>query len=147
MNDRDEDPWYADGLRFACTGCGNCCTGEPGIVRASDDEVARMAGHAGLEEAVFRDLYTHRLSSGGVALRERSGNACVFWREQVGCLIYPVRPRQCRTWPFWRANVASEGHWARAAEGCPGIDHGPLFDAEEIRACVESDGTSGVVPE
>ena len=24
--------WYADGLRFTCTQCGNCCTGQPGFV-------------------------------------------------------------------------------------------------------------------
>ena len=26
------DPWYNDGLRFTCTRCGHCCTGEPGFV-------------------------------------------------------------------------------------------------------------------
>ena len=22
-----QEPWYKDGLRFKCTGCGDCCTG------------------------------------------------------------------------------------------------------------------------
>src|SRR5438105_3224904 len=26
------EPWYQDGLRFSCTRCGHCCTGEPGFV-------------------------------------------------------------------------------------------------------------------
>ena len=36
-------PWYADGLRFACTQCGNCCTGEPGFVWVNDAEIAAIA--------------------------------------------------------------------------------------------------------
>ena len=28
----DSGPWYADGLSFECTMCGNCCTGPPGAV-------------------------------------------------------------------------------------------------------------------
>ena len=26
------DTWYHLGLRFQCTGCGDCCTGAPGYV-------------------------------------------------------------------------------------------------------------------
>ena len=144
MTDAD---WYADGLRFECSRCGNCCTGEPGLVRMTDDEVRTMARHVEMDEANFRDQYTYRLSSGGTTLRERSNGACVFWRPEAGCLVYPVRPRQCRTWPFWRMNVASPRHWAAAAKTCPGIDAGPRHSAEVIRETSETDGTSGKIPE
>ncbi len=147
MPSRPEQDWFGEGLHFECTRCGNCCKGEPGLVRVTDEEVLALAAFAGLDEHAFRDQYTHRLSSGGTTLRERSDHACVFWREEVGCLVYSVRPRQCRTWPFWRANVASEAHWRLAARTCPGIDSGPRHDAEAIREASASDGTSGIVPE
>ena len=28
----DTSPWYAEGLKFTCSQCGNCCTGGPGYV-------------------------------------------------------------------------------------------------------------------
>jgi len=138
-------PWYAAGLRFACTRCGDCCRGGPGTARATDEEVRALAEHVGLDEHAFRDRYTRRLASGGTTLRERPDHACVFWHSREGCLVYAARPRQCRTWPFWRANDSSEAHWTRAAQSCPGIGAGALHDAEHVRRTSEADGTSGIV--
>ena len=39
------EPWYADGLNFTCTQCGNCCTGGPGFVWISREEIVRLAAH------------------------------------------------------------------------------------------------------
>ncbi len=147
MSDDAEDAWYADGLRFECTRCGHCCTGEPGRVRVSIEEVRALAAGLELAEYEFLDMYTHRLSSGGFVLRERENNDCVFWSTEDGCTVYANRPRQCRTWPFWRGVVASRRHWDAAARGCPGIDSGALFDAATIRETSESDGTSGTIPD
>ena len=36
-------PWYADGLRFECSQCGDCCTGEPGYVWVDEAEITAMA--------------------------------------------------------------------------------------------------------
>ncbi|MFM1805538.1 MAG: hypothetical protein RL136_2417, partial [Planctomycetota bacterium] len=32
MSTDAQAPWYAEGLRFECTQCGNCCSGGPGAV-------------------------------------------------------------------------------------------------------------------
>ena len=41
-----QQPWYAGGLRFTCTGCGDCCTGAPGYVWVNQQEIdALMAEH------------------------------------------------------------------------------------------------------
>ena len=57
-------------------------------------------------------------------------------RDEAGlskCLIYPVRPTQCRTWPFWPANLQSVESWCLAALRCPGINRGTLHEFDEIR--------------
>jgi len=148
----NEQPWYADGLRFECTRCGNCCTGPTGTVRVSDEEQRALAALLGLGQDEFRARYTRPLEDGAHSLTEKpSARApdtwdCVFLAPEGGCSVYPARPRQCRTWPFWRASVATRAHWAAAATGCPGIDRGALHDAATIARTAAQDGTSGIVP-
>jgi uncharacterized protein len=141
-----EPTWYGEGLRFACTRCGNCCTGAPGSVRVSEDEAVELARFVGLDLADFHERCTRLLPDGATGLLERANLDCIFWSRTEGCLVYAVRPRQCRTWPFWRANLASPAHWQAAAQGCPGIGQGPLHAREEIARQAADDGTSGVVP-
>ena len=62
-----EADWYADGLRFECSRCGNCCTGEPGLVRMTDDEVRTMARHVEMDEAKGRALIDEAAAEGVVA--------------------------------------------------------------------------------
>ena len=126
------DPWYADGLHFTCTRCGNCCTGAPGFVWVNDDEVRALAAFRGepVEEVV--GLYTRREGGTRRSLKEKANGDCVFYDRQKGCTVYPVRPRQCRTWPFWEYNTTTPAAWARAAAECPGCNQGELIPAEEI---------------
>ncbi len=139
-------PWYAKGLRFECQRSGHCCTGEPGTVRMNEEEVVALAGLLGLDYEVFVDTYARRLPDGAISLRERLNHDCVFYDAEKGCEIYELRPRQCRTWPFWRVNVHSRRRWERTAKTCPGMNRGPLYDADFIRKTSESDGTSGRIP-
>ncbi len=128
------------GLRFGCTMCGNCCTGPPGYVLVSDEEIGALARRLGLDEDDFRTRYTHRTSR-GVSLTERRtefGYDCIFLdRSRVPgravCRVYEDRPAQCRTWPFWPENLRSFEAWRRAARICPGINQGRLVSVEEIR--------------
>lgn len=136
-----EGPWYRDGLRFECTRCGACCRGATGSVRVSDAEIAALASRLGLSDAEFRAIYTRRLRGAEISLRERRNGDCVFWSETRGCGVYADRPRQCRSYPFWASIVHSRERWEEEAQGCPGIDAGPLRDADWIRRTSESDGT------
>ena len=131
MPDQPADPWYADGLRFTCTQCGKCCTGAPGYVWVNDDEVAALAKHRGEPVREFTAVHT-RAARGKRTLREKANGDCVFWEAGRGCTVYPVRPRQCRTWPFWASNVETPEAWDRAVEICPGSGEGELIPAEEI---------------
>jgi Fe-S-cluster containining protein len=125
------EPWYRDGLRFTCTRCGACCTGEPGFVWIDDEELAALAEFRGETITEVTALYT-RLSFRGRTLREKANGDCVFCDRQEGCLVYPVRPRQCRTWPFWESNVKTPERWEHTCSLCPGAGEGELISADEI---------------
>src|SRR5207245_1441834 len=124
-------PWYQDGLRFRCTRCGNCCTGAPGFVWVDEEEVAAIARFRQQPLEEVTGLYT-RPVRGRRSLREQANGDCIFYDREAGCTIYPVRPRQCRTWPFWESNVRTPEAWRRTCEVCPGSGHGGLISAEEI---------------
>lgn len=125
-------PWYRDGLRFECTRCGNCCSGFPGTVTVDDAEVAALAAYVELTIEEFRRRHTRIMPDGTESLREKPNWDCVFWSPRHGCLVYPARPTQCRTWPFWRSNVVSRADWDEQAQHCPGMSHGRLYTIEEI---------------
>ena len=126
-----QEPWYQDGLRFECTRCGNCCTGAPGFVWVDDAEIDAIAAFLDEPRAEFVALRTRRLPR-GQSLRERANGDCVFYEAGKGCTIYPVRPMQCRTWPFWESNVRTPVAWAQTRRICPGAGKGELVPADEI---------------
>jgi len=140
MAETETEPWYADGLSFTCTQCGNCCTGPPGYVWFSDEEAKQIAEHLGISEREFRKRYAKK-KFGKWSLGEVKRNGqydCVFLtRDEQGkawCSIYPVRPTQCQTWPFWPENLASPEAWEKAAETCPGMRTGKdYYPPEQIR--------------
>jgi Fe-S-cluster containining protein len=125
------EPWYGDGLRFRCTRCGNCCTGAPGYVWVNATEIEALARFRGETAEEVSALYTRAVDDRR-SLREKANGDCVFFDRREGCTVYPQRPRQCRTWPFWESNVATPGAWKRTCEVCPGSGQGELISAEEI---------------
>jgi uncharacterized protein len=125
------EAWYKDGLRFTCTRCGHCCTGEPGFVWVDDADLAAIAELRGETVEEVKALYT-RWTDRGRTLREKLGGDCVFYDREAGCTVYPVRPPQCRTWPFWESNLESPETWQHTCQVCPGSGQGELIPAEEI---------------
>ncbi len=89
---------------FLCQRCGNCCR-QPGPVRLTENEVSVIAGFLGLSDSDFTSSYT-RLSEDrrGLVLTERPDGACIFLDDApTACRIQPVKPAQCRGFPFtWR---------------------------------------------
>ena len=137
-----DEPWYKNGLRFECLRCGSCCTGFSGTVRVSDEEIAVLAYRLGIPEGEFRKQHTRIMRGGIVSLIEKKNKDCIFFERGHGCTVYEDRPRQCRTWPFWRYNVYSPGHWKREAKRCPGMGRGRLYPADLIKELSEHDGSS-----
>ncbi|MEM6333876.1 MAG: YkgJ family cysteine cluster protein [Planctomycetota bacterium] len=137
--------WYEPGLSFACTQCGNCCTGPTGYVGFTNDEAKAMADHLGLSVTEFRKRYTHQVAGQPSLTEVKRGRDydCVFLTRdeqgKAGCSIYPVRPQQCRTWPFWPENLRTARDWADAAKTCPGMQHGKTFyPADQVRVIAAS---------
>lgn len=124
-------PWYESGLRFGCTRCGNCCRnhGDYTYVYLAEADVSAIAQHLGLAPAAFLERYC-REEGGWVSLR-MDEPACPFLEAGNTCAIYPVRPKQCATWPFWKENL-SRAAWAEIAKDCPGIGKGELHPRAEV---------------
>jgi Fe-S-cluster containining protein len=128
-----EQPWYKDGLRFQCTGCGDCCTGAPGFVWVNKDDMAALAAVVEVTPGEFEERYT-RLVGVRRSLNERRNGDCVFFDNKTRkCKVYSARPRQCRTWPFWDSNIRTPEAWAATCEACPGSGKGRLYQLEQIQ--------------
>ena len=156
-----DQPWYADGLKFTCSQCGNCCTGGPGYVWISREEIVKLAEHLKLTPEETVERYCRKID-GKFSLKERRSPAglydCIFLKEMQiprsgreagddkvvhtirACSVYHVRPLQCRTWPFWPENLASQKSWDRAARKCHGMNSGDRhFPRETIEALRDAD--------
>ena len=128
----DEVKWYREGLRFQCSECGDCCTGAPGFVWVTPEEVTKLAGTQNMEEEEFRDKYTRRIGA-RISLVEFPNGDCVFFDpEKRNCRVYDVRPSQCQTWPFWESNLESPETWKQTCRECPGSGQGPVVALEQI---------------
>src|ERR1035437_6963538 len=101
----DPSVWYANGLRFECTQCGNCCSGSPGYVYLTPDDMHRIAAYLKIPLDTFTRTYVRRVpgqDSNGqprYSLVEKFNYDCTFLTrdpkpgggEKSGCRIYPVR--------------------------------------------------------
>jgi Fe-S-cluster containining protein len=137
----DSKPWYDKGLRFKCTQCGNCCRnhGEYTYVSLSAVELRDIPPYLGLSRQDFLARYCVTEPGYHPTLR-MDQPACPFLNAEGRCDIYPVRPKQCRTWPFWTENLVEETWNGPVKDCCPGIDQGELHSREHIeRTARETD--------
>ena len=126
-------PWFSAGLRFKCTGCGQCCTGAPGYVWVTEAEIAAMAKELKLDIEEFRTNYVRRVGDRDSLIEDPKTFDCVFLKDKK-CQIYSIRPKQCQTFPWWPFHLQSEQQWNEAGRYCEGINHpeAPLVPAETI---------------
>ncbi len=117
-------PWYADGLRFQCTQCGNCCSGPgTGFVWVDDQDIEQMAAAMDMSDAVesFRRRFIRQVGT-RESLVEYSDGDCIFLDPQKrNCMVYEARPIQCRTWPFWDSNLESQDTWRKQLKTVPAV--------------------------
>ncbi|KPK84439.1 MAG: hypothetical protein AMJ81_05530 [Phycisphaerae bacterium SM23_33] len=131
-------PWYAEGLAFECIRCGRCCAGpEEGYVWIGKGEIDKLAEFLKLSVEEVHRRYLRRVGRRFSLLETPETKDCIFLGYtpdgRSSCTIYPVRPTQCRTWPFWPLNLISPAAWSAAGLRCPGINRGPLRPLDEIQ--------------
>jgi len=107
----------------ACAACeGACCRGESGYIWMKRSEIEAMAEYLGLGLEDFGRIYLRKVGHRYSLTEKRLGEndyACIFFDEEKRrCGVYPVRPRQCRTFPFWEQFKNDEEEVRRE---CPGI--------------------------
>ncbi len=124
------DPWWHDGVNFACQGSGKCCVsrGAYGFVYLTLEDRQRLARAFGIPTRQFTRQYCAR-TDGLFHIRD-TGPDCRFLQARR-CSVYADRPTQCRTWPFWPENMSAKA-WSSIAGFCPGVGHGRTVPLEQI---------------
>ena len=115
------DPWYKEGLRFKCTGCGKCCQG-PGLVTLNLEEAEKISEHLDISIEEFFNLYGKKVN-GKYFLKDLPGTEDCIFLENKQCKIYHLRPTQCKTFPYWPSVLRTKQDWDREAKNCEGINH------------------------
>ena len=140
--------FYDQGVHFKCTGCGDCCRthGEYAYVFLTKTDVDNMAAHLGLSRIDFLNAHCRTDPDGTTYLTMLHGS-CNFLDENGRCAVYPVRPKQCATWPFWTENLNAKSWHGPVSKCCAGIGAGRLYSREEIlRIAAERDEWYGYKP-
>lgn len=128
-----DKPWYSEGLRFQCTQCGQCCTGAPGYTWVSNEEIFSIAEHLSISVEEFTKRYLRWVNGRFALLEHPRTYDCIFLKNKK-CQIYEVRPKQCRTFPWWAQNLKSPEDWEEAAKYCEGINQeAPLHPLSTIQ--------------
>jgi Fe-S-cluster containining protein len=131
-----EPPFYAQGLRFSCARCSECCRIDPGFVFLRKNDMEMLVSALRMTYTEFIQRYCRWTPNAGgreqLSLREKANYDCIFWSN--GCAIYEARPLQCRAYPFWPSMLASRDAWEAAR--CAGMGRGTLYSREEIEVAL-----------
>ena len=106
----------------ACQTCpGNCCRGPSGYVWVNQGEMEALSKYLDLSVIDFMKKYLRQIGNRYSLKENRIGQdyPCIFFcMESLSCSVYPFRPRQCRTFPFWPENLSRKEY---LQQECPGI--------------------------
>ena len=91
-----------------CESCGGkCCVGDSGYVFVDIKEMQEIASFLGFSFESFTKTYVRKVGYRFSFIEKPYQNAlaCVFFdTDSKQCSIYAYRPKQCRTYPFWKAH-------------------------------------------
>jgi Fe-S-cluster containining protein len=134
---KNKTPWYVAGLHFECLQCGACCAGPgAGYIWVTRPELELIAEYLKVSIGDVHRNYIRRVGLRTTIIEQQTTKDCIFLRKIDGrkrCIIYPVRPSQCRSWPFWAGNLAGPDDWNRVVQKCPGVNRGRKYNLEQIK--------------
>jgi len=113
-------------------------TGGDYYVFLKQQEAEKIRIHLQLSRSWFRRRYLERLKDGELVAASGAGSRCAFLDANGRCKVYPVRPLQCRTYPFWPELVQRKSDWEREAKRCEGINRGTVVPTGKIRRAVNA---------
>jgi Fe-S-cluster containining protein len=138
MPTQKKTPWYVAGLYFECMQCGECCAGPAaGYIWITRGEIKLIADFLKITTAELRRKFLRRVGLRSSIIENCVTRDCIFLNrglhgEQKRCTIYPIRPQQCRDWPFWSENLKTPDTWNQTARRCPGTNRGRFYSYDEI---------------
>ncbi len=106
-------------FRFRCTACGNCCRHE-GSVYFSAQDLENICHYLQKEPKALEGKLIQRRSN-GLYVHDSSGPCILLDPKTKRCTVYPVRPFQCRSFPFWPSIFSSKASLEEAKQDCPGM--------------------------
>ena len=109
----------------------------------SGAEINDLATHLNLPIDEFTNQYLE-LHDGKFVLKSRDV-ACIFLENDV-CTVYEARPIQCRTFPFWPANLKSLYRWKIIMLECEGIGQGKHYSRSEIETIIKTQSATEIGP-
>jgi len=146
--------------RFECTKCGACCRDEFLLVTVTGSDIVRIAAVLGLSPnemlkvldfyvvsdgaptPIGLDKFPSVATEGGlsfIALKKMENGECIFLKENL-CMIHPVRPAVCRSFPFVFDESDGQRTWGLSAkkEICPGLGTGPQASEIELEELADT---------
>ena len=107
-----------------CSTCGaRCCRGGRGYVWLRREDIERLCVYLQIDFNKLEKGYLKKVNY-RYSLLEKPINkrefACIFLDEKTNrCSVYPARPLQCRSFPFW--DSLKEISLEELQKECPGI--------------------------
>jgi len=121
--------FFEDGINFECQQCSQCCDIENAIVYLSLLDQVSIAIFFKLSLKMTRDKFFKKENNKWV-IDDKHSSKCRFLKEKK-CIIYSVRPTQCRLYPFWENLLKNKKEFFK--ENCPGIGKGNKIQGEIIK--------------
>lgn len=111
---------------FGCTGCGQCCGGDPEThyIELLAGEAERIRRYLQLSAARFQRKHLVSIEDIGTGIRINNDGRCSLLSAGNRCLVYEVRPLQCSSYPFWPEVMQSKAAWLAEGSRCEGINQG-----------------------
>jgi Fe-S-cluster containining protein len=122
-------------IRFHCSGCGRCCLGhaDEHYIELAPGEAEKIRQVLNIDKKSFKRDYLVSLDNKGKGIRINAQGRCMLLDENNRCSVYPVRPRQCVTYPFWPELMQSPESWHAESVRCEGINQGAVVASAYIK--------------
>ena len=98
----------------------------------SQDDIEKISLFLKITPKEFLQKYARQIGD-KISLKETTPLFdCIFLKDKK-CLIYEVRPKQCKNYPFWKHILVSKDRWDKEALVCEGINEkAPIIPFTEI---------------